>query len=563
MVVSVLGKVLGLSSRWQATRATKRVQVAVRRKVYEHAMRLPLHRVYQLKSGGASSLLREDAGGVGELIFSMIYNPWQAVVQFVGGLVVLAWVDWRLLLGACLLVPGVYYSDLIWNRRIRPLFRDVRKERQEIDSQTTEVFGGMRVVRAFGRQKSESARFMGENHFMVRLELHVWWLSRLIELLWEFLLPMASVALLLYGGMQVIDGRLSLGDLMMFLVYLAMLLEPMAVLATSVTQFQNNLSGFDRVLDLLAEPREMADCPGTRAVVKSAVSGRIRLQDVGFTYPGTSRLVLHDIDLEVEPGETIALVGRSGSGKTTLCNLIARFYDPTHGAIALDGVNLREVRVESYRRLLGIVEQDVFLFDGTIAQNIAYGDRWSTRARIAQAAHRGQRRGIHRAAPRRLRHADRRAWSPSERRSAAAAGHRARRARRPEDLHPRRGDQQPRHRERAVDPAESRPGASRPHFVCDRPPPEYDSPRRPDLGARRRHDHRSRQPPRADGRRRHLPRHGRIAADRTRRCRGLIPRSDAGHALAVRSVAEKRAHKLRGPQNAVTASQPYGHWTYV
>ena len=100
LVVSVLGKLFGLSSRWQTTRATKRVQVAVRRKVYEHAMRLPLHRVYQLKSGGASSLLREDAGGVGELIFSMLYNPWQAVVQFLGGVVVLAWVDWRLLLGA-------------------------------------------------------------------------------------------------------------------------------------------------------------------------------------------------------------------------------------------------------------------------------------------------------------------------------------------------------------------------------------------------------------------------------------------------------------------------------
>ena len=105
--ISILGTMFGLWSRWLATRTTKRVQVAVRRRVYEHAMRLPLHRVYQLKSGGASSLLREDAGGVGELVFSMLFNPWRAVVQFVGGLVVLAWVDWRLLLGALCLVPGV------------------------------------------------------------------------------------------------------------------------------------------------------------------------------------------------------------------------------------------------------------------------------------------------------------------------------------------------------------------------------------------------------------------------------------------------------------------------
>ncbi len=384
--VSVLGKILGLSSRWQATRITKRVQVAARRKVYDHAMRLPLHRVYQLKSGGASSLLREDAGGVGELIFSMLYNPWSAVVQFLGGLVVLAFVEWRLLLFALVLVPFVYYSDLTFNRRIRPLFRDVRKERQQIDSETTEVFGGMRVVRAFGRQKSESARFMGQNHFMARLELYVWWLSRLIELLWEFFLPMASVALLLYGGLQVIDGRLSLGDLMMFLVYLAMLLEPMAILASSVTQFQNNLAGFDRVLDLLSEPREMAERRGTRTLAKASVAGRIALDGVGFVYPGTTRPVLRGIDLDVEPGETVALVGRSGSGKTTLCNLIARFYDPTRGTVALDGVNLREIEVENYRRLLGIVEQDVFLFDGTIAENIAYGDRWASRERIEYAA---------------------------------------------------------------------------------------------------------------------------------------------------------------------------------
>ena len=180
---------------------------------------------------------------------------------------------------------------------------------------------------------------------------------------------------MLYGGLQVLGGSLTLGDLMMFLVYLAMLLEPLAMLASSVTSFQSQLAGFDRVLDLLNEPLEMAANPGTLRIRKADVAGRVTLNGVGFTYPGGDRPVLSEIDLDVEPGETIALVGRSGSGKTTLTNLIARFYDPTEGTILLDGMDLRTIEVESYRRLLGIVEQDVFLFDGTVAENIAYAAR--------------------------------------------------------------------------------------------------------------------------------------------------------------------------------------------
>ena len=384
--VSVVGTAIGLWGRWLATLASKRLQVATRRRVFDHAARLPLHRVYQLKAGGAASLLREDAGGVGELIFSMVYNPWRAVVQLLGGLAILTWVDWRLLLGALILAPGAVASDRLWNRRLRPLFRDVRKQRQEIDARTAEAFGGMRVVRAFGRQRRESARFVGSNHFMARQELYAWWWSRIVEIVWDLFLPAASGAMLLFGGMAVLDGRLTLGDLMMFLVYLAMLLEPIAVLATSATQLQNNLSGFDRVLDLLEEPREMASRPGAVAVSKSTSPGRMTLAGVGFIYPTGEAAVLHDVNLEVEPGSVIALVGRSGAGKTTLCNLIARFYDPTQGSIRLDGVDLRDIEVESYRRLLGIVEQDVFLFDGTVAENIAYAARRATIAEVRHAA---------------------------------------------------------------------------------------------------------------------------------------------------------------------------------
>jgi ATP-binding cassette subfamily B protein len=386
LAVSAIGLAVGLWGRWRATLATKRVQVRLRRRVFEHAVRLPLHRVYHLKSGGASSLIREDAGGVGELIFSMLYNPWRAVVQLAGGVAALAWLDWRLLLGATLLAPGALLTNRLWTRRLRPLFRDVRTLRQGIDARVAEVFGGMRVVRAFGRQRRESARYVVESDLMARQELHAWWWSRGVEILWELALPMASSALLLYGGLQVLDGRLSLGDLMMFLVYLAMLLEPLAVLATSVTQWQNNLAGFDRVLDLLAEPVEMAQRPGARTVRPGAVAGRITLEGVGFTYPGTTRAVLRDIDLDVQPGQVIALAGRSGAGKTTLCNLVARFYDPTEGVIRLDGIDLRDIQVESYRRLLGIVEQDVFLFDGTVAENIAYAARGASAEAVERAA---------------------------------------------------------------------------------------------------------------------------------------------------------------------------------
>jgi ATP-binding cassette subfamily B protein/subfamily B ATP-binding cassette protein MsbA len=384
--ISLLSLLVNVWGRWLATVSTKRVQIELRKRVFEHAVRLPLDRVYTIKSGGVASILREDAGGVGELIFSMLYNPWRAVVQLFASLAVLAWVDWRLLLGSLVLIPTVFLTHRTWIGRIRPQFREIRRQRQEIDSHATEAFGGMRVVRAFGRSRSESGRFTRGGNLMARHELLAWWWGRGVEMVWAILLPVASAALLIYGGSQVLAGYISVGDLLMFLFYLAMLLEPLAVLAESATGLQNNLAGLDRVLDLLSEPREMPSSPGAVKVDPQAVAGRIRLRDVGFRYPNRDHLVLDGVDLEAQPGQMIALVGPSGAGKTTLCNLVARFYDPAHGWIELDGVDLRDIDVESYRRLLGIVEQDIFLFDGTIAENIGYAVRHATSEQIEQAA---------------------------------------------------------------------------------------------------------------------------------------------------------------------------------
>ena len=372
--------------RWHATRATKRLQMSVRKRVFEHAVRLPLNRVHELKSGGVASILREDAGSVANLIFGMLYNPWRAIIQLLGSLCVLAWVDWRLLMGALVLVPLVYVTHRTWINRIRPQFRDIRARREEVDAHATEAFGGMRVVRAFSRQRSETGRFMRGNHLMGRQELHVWWWSRTLETVWDALVPLATAGWLLYGGWQVLEGDLTLGDLMMFLVYLLMLLEPMAVLAESTAQFQNSLSGLDRVLDLLDEPREMPPSEKSVMLRKHEVTGRITIERVSFRYPGSAGFALKNISLDVEGGQTIALVGPSGAGKTTLCNLVARFYDPSEGRILLDGRDLHDIDVENYRSLLGMVEQEVFLFDGSIAANIAYADRHATHADIQRAA---------------------------------------------------------------------------------------------------------------------------------------------------------------------------------
>ena len=388
-LITIMIKVcVSLVGRTRATVVAKLLQVALRRRAFAKAIHLPLARVHELKAGGVASLIREDAGAAGELIFGLLYNPFRAVIQLTGSLIILAWTDWRLLVGAIVLLPMVWFSHRTWVGRIRPIYRDLKKLRDEIDGHASESFSGIRVVRGFAREEAEAARFARGTNLQARTELLVWWWSRGVEIAWELFIPMATAGLLWYGGMQVVNGRLTAGDLVMFLTYVTLLLGPLEVLANTATNLQTGLASLDRTLDLLGEEDEFAQS-AARATLKLApaqVRGDVRFDDVSFHYAGSERLVLDGVSFAANAGTTVALVGHSGAGKTTLSNLVARFHDPTRGAVTIDGHDIRDIELASYRRLLGIVEQDVFLFDGSIRENIAYARPDASDAAIAHAA---------------------------------------------------------------------------------------------------------------------------------------------------------------------------------
>ena len=390
---------VGTIGRWLATKVSQKMRVRMRRRVFGHAVRLPLHDIYERKSGGMTSIIRDDAGAVASLVFAMIYNPWSAIFQIVGILIILAFSDWRMLVGALVLAPAIYFTHRLWIVRIRPMWRDIRATRTHIDSEVTETFSGIRVVRGFSRQRTEAGNFASLSHLMARQEILAWWWSRAVDIIWQLLIPIALAGVLWYVGWRILVDReaiaagqlvaanaLTLGDLFMFLWYLASLLDPMAQLANSATQFQDSLAALDRVEDLLEQEKETPKHKTGKRVEPTTTRGAVQFEQVGFKYPQAPKQAVHDINFEIQAGQTVALVGHSGAGKTTLCNLLARFYEPTQGRVLLDGQDISQFNVESYRQLLAIVEQDIFLFDGTVADNIRYGKRSADLEDVRQAA---------------------------------------------------------------------------------------------------------------------------------------------------------------------------------
>lgn len=362
-----------------------RVMLDLRQALFDRFLRLPLPRLWEMKTGGILSRLTGDVDTTTGLLQLAIVSPGISVLRLVFAVVILLSLNWQLALAALAVIPGAMLMSLIFARRIRPIYRSVRQDVEQTDGRVGETFSGIRVVRGFGQETLELLEFLRGRHTIVRKEMFAKRRELVLWTSWGLLVGSVNVVIVWYGGYLTVQGRASVGDIMAFQWYSFLLLGPVWNLVNSFSELQRSLAATERVFSVLAMEEDKPDRPDAQDAPRAVQE--IQFEHVGFAYrAGTP--VLHDIDVSVRGGSVVALVGRSGAGKTTMTDLVARFHDPTSGRLLLNGIDLRDLKLRSYRSMLAIVQQDVFLFDGSVRDNIAYGRLGASDAEVEDAARR-------------------------------------------------------------------------------------------------------------------------------------------------------------------------------
>ncbi len=385
LAVILAGQLLGIVKNYRQRQLNVRVLLSLRQALFQRLLHLPLDRLSEMKTGGIISRITGDVDTTTGLLQMGLISPVVSLLRLLIAVGMLFALNWRLALLAIVVIPIVTLLSFVISKRIRPIYRAIRKDASRVDGRAGETFGGIRVVRGFQREASELAQYLGGRHTIVRKQLFAHRRELLLWSTWGLLLASVSLVAVWFGGHLVITGWATIGDIMAFQLYTSMLLNPVWNIVNSFSELQRSLAAMERVFEVLNMPPDKPDRP--QALQAPELIESIRFAHVDFEYV-PERPVLKDFDIEIPGGSVVALVGRSGAGKTTVTDLLARFHDPTAGRILLNGVDLRKYRLASYRSLLGIVQQDTFLFDGTVADNIAYGRPGADRQAIIAAAKR-------------------------------------------------------------------------------------------------------------------------------------------------------------------------------
>ena len=361
-----------------------KIEYRMRAEIFDHMQKLSFSFYDDQKVGQLMSRITTDLFDITELLHHGPENIILSVLKITGALVILISINPVLTLVAFLVLPFMFTYAFFLNKKMRGAFRRNRQKIAEINAQIEDNLSGIRVVKSFANEEAENEKFrMGNDGFLASKKNSYFYMGSFQAGVASFT-TLIQVCVIVVGGLLISQGQLDVVDLVTFLLYIGVFTDPIRTLIDFTEQFQNGYSGYERFLEIMNTKPDIADAPN--AVELKSVKGDITFENVSFRYHDNSDTVLNKVNLKVPAGSYMALVGSSGAGKTTLCSLIPRFYDVTSGTIRIDGKDIRQVTLKSLRSQIGIVQQDVYLFAGTIYENIAYGKPGATMEEVIEAA---------------------------------------------------------------------------------------------------------------------------------------------------------------------------------
>ena len=356
----------------------------MRNEIFSHYQKLSFAFYDNQKVGQLLSRITSDLFDITELLHHGPEDILISVIKLFGALIILMNVKPQMALLCFAVVIIMLIYALIYNKKMKSAFKENRVRMGEINSQIEDSLSGIRVVKSFANESVEEEKFkVGNDGFLAAKKDSYLYMGGYHSGLTAFI-NMITVIVLVAGGILITKAQVSVTDLVTFLLYISIMTDPVRTMIDFAEMFQNGYSGYERFQEILAIEPDIQDSQGSEELTD--VKGTIDFENVSFQYEENTEKVLSHIDLHVDAGEYLALVGSSGAGKTTLCNLIPRFYDVTGGSIKVDGKDVRDLTLKSLRDHIGIVQQDVYLFVGTVYDNIAYGRPDATREEVIEAA---------------------------------------------------------------------------------------------------------------------------------------------------------------------------------
>ncbi|MBO4846674.1 MAG: ABC transporter ATP-binding protein [Lachnospiraceae bacterium] len=361
-----------------------KMEYNMRAEIFDHYQKLSFSFFDDQKVGQLMSRITSDLFDITELLHHGPENLAISFIKIIGAFVILSNISGYLTLAAFILLPLMFIYAFVMNTKMKRAFRENRVQIAEINTQIEDNLSGIRVVKSFTNEDIENKKFKVGNDGFLKAKRQSYLYMGFYHSGMSAFTMLINVVVIMIGGILMAKGKVAVSDFVTFLLYINVFTDPIRTLIDFAEQFQNGYSGFERFMEILAIQPDVKDSPN--AVELKNVKGDILFDDVSFKYKDTAHRVLRHIDLHVEAGEYVALVGSSGGGKTTLCSLIPRFYDVTKGSIKIDGKDIREVTLKSLRQNIGIVQQDVYLFAGNVYDNIRYGRPSATREEVIEAA---------------------------------------------------------------------------------------------------------------------------------------------------------------------------------